>query len=85
MVTVKNTGTGTAQNVQLTGAVLGSAAGSPLPAVFSDLQPGASAAVSITFPSSAGAPGSTTVEKLTGTYTGGSFGGNLRATLPSNQ
>jgi uncharacterized protein len=85
LVTVKNTGTGPAQNVQLTGAALGSAVGSPLPAVLGDLQPGASATVMISFPSSAGAPGTTTVEKLTGTYTGGSFGGNLRATLPSNQ
>jgi len=85
LIAVKNGGTGTAQNVQLTGATLGSAAGSPLPAVFGDIQPGASATVIVTFPSSAGTPGAAVVEKFTGTYTGGSFGGSLRATLPSNQ
>ncbi|HEY2040590.1 MAG TPA: hypothetical protein VGG95_13040, partial [Edaphobacter sp.] len=85
LITVTNAGAGTAQNVKLTEAVLGSAIGSPLPAVLGDLQPGASATVTINFPSSAGTPGRTTVEKLSGTYTGGSFGGNLRATLPSNQ
>ena len=85
LIAVKNGGTGTAQNVQLTGATLGSAAGSPLPAVFGDIQPGASATVIVTFPSSAGTPGAAVVEKFTGTYTDGSFGGSLRATLPSNQ
>lgn len=82
MVTVKNTGTSTAQNVQLTGAILGNAPGSPVPSALGDLQPGASAVATINFLSSAGAPGTATVEKFTGTYTGGSFGGNLRATLP---
>jgi hypothetical protein len=82
LVTVKNTGTSAAQNVQLTGAILGNAAGSPVPSALGDLQPGASSVATINFPSSAGAPGTATVEKFTGTYTGGSFGGNLRATLP---
>jgi hypothetical protein len=85
VVTVKNTGTSTAQNVQLTGATLGNAAGTPVPSALGDLQPGASAVATINFPSSAGAPGTATVEKFTGTYTGGSFGGSLRATLPSKQ
>jgi predicted extracellular nuclease len=85
VVTVKNTGTSTAQNVQLTGATLGSATASPVPSALGDLQPGASAVATINFSSSAGAPGTATVEKFTGTYTGGSFGGSLRATLPSNQ
>lgn len=85
LVTIKNSGTGTAQNVQLTTAILGNAAGSPLPAVLGDLQPGASAVTTINFPSSAGAPGTATVQKYLGTYTGGSFGANVRATLPVNQ
>jgi hypothetical protein len=82
---VTNTGAGTAQNVQLTSAVLGKAAGSPLPALIGDVQPGASGMITIDFPSSAGDPGTSTLEKLSGTYTGGSFGGNLRANLPVNQ
>jgi len=84
LVTVTNSGTGTAQNVKLTSMTLGSAVGSPVPAVLGDIQPGASAVVAITFPVSAGVPGAATVEKITGTYTGGSFGGSLRATLPVN-
>jgi hypothetical protein len=84
-VTVTNNGTGTVQNVQLTAATLGSAAGSPLPAALGDLSPGASRMLTIGFPASAGTPGAATVEKFAGTYTGGSFGGSLRATLPLNQ
>jgi hypothetical protein len=81
-VIVKNNGTGTAQDVQLTGATLGSAAGSPLPAMLGTIQPGDSIVATILFPSSAGAPGAAAVERYTGTYTGGSFGGSIRATLP---
>jgi predicted extracellular nuclease len=82
-VTVKNNGTGTAQGVKLTGAVLGSANGSPLPAALGDIQPGASASTTIVFPASAGAPGTATAERFSGIYTGGSFSGAIRATLPS--
>jgi predicted extracellular nuclease len=85
MITVTNNGTGTAEDVKLAAAVLGNASGSPLPAMLGDIQPGASKTVTIDFPASAGAPGSATVERLTGTYQGGSFGGSLRATLPVNQ
>jgi predicted extracellular nuclease len=84
-VTVKNNGTGTAQNVTLTGAILGSASGSPLPAALGDVQPGASGSVMIVFPASAGAPGSATAERYTGIYTGGSFSGAIRATLPNTK
>jgi hypothetical protein len=84
-VTVTNHGTGTSKNVQLVSATLGSAAGSPLPASLGDIQPGASAVLTVSFPASAGVPGTTTIEKFAGTYTGGSFGGSLRATLPVNQ
>lgn len=85
IVTVRNNGTGTAQQVMLSGATLGGAPGSTLPVALGDIQPGASAIAPITFPASAGSPGTGTVERYTGTYTGGSFGGSLRATLPSNQ
>jgi uncharacterized protein len=81
-VTVKNTGNVTAPNVQVTGATLGGASGAILPASFGDIASGASATVSLTFPSSAGADGATVREMLSGTYTGGTFGGSSRAVLP---
>jgi hypothetical protein len=82
VVTVANTGTVTAPGVQLTAATLGSASGSTLPASLGDLASGGSASVTLTFPSSAGADGAGTVERLSGTYTGGTFGGSFRAILP---
>ncbi len=82
-VTVKNNGTGTAQGVKLTGFVLGSANGSPVPVALGDIQPGASASTTFVFPAATGAPGSATAERFTGIYTGGSFSGAIRATLPS--
>jgi predicted extracellular nuclease len=84
-VAVKNTGTGTAQNVIFTGATLGAATGSPLPYALGDVQPGATAVATFFFPASAGAPGAVVMEKYAGTYTGGTFGGNIRAALPKEQ
>jgi hypothetical protein len=82
IVTVKNSGTAAAQNAQLTGATLGSSSGLPLPASLGTIQPGGSATATISFPATAGAPGSTVAQRLTGTYSGGSFGGGSRAVLP---
>jgi hypothetical protein len=82
VITVKNTGNVTAPNVQLTAATLGAANGSPIPASFGNIAGGGSATMTITFPGSAGSSGAGVVEKLTGTYTGGTFGGSFRATLP---
>ena len=39
----------------------------------------------VAFPSSAGTPGSLALERYTGTYTGGSFGGTFRITFPTQQ
>jgi hypothetical protein len=82
IVTVKNSGIAAAQNAQLTVATLGSSSGLPLPASLGTIQPGGTATATISFPATAGAPGSTVVERLTGTYNGGSFGGGSRAVLP---
>jgi hypothetical protein len=82
VVTVKNSGNATASNVQLTGATLGSAPGSGTPASLGDIAGGSSASVTLTFPSSAGADGAGVVERLSGTYNGGTFGGSFRAILP---
>jgi hypothetical protein len=82
LITVSNSGTTAAQNAQVTAATLGSASGSPLPASLGTIQPGGSATATISFPATAGAPGSTVLQRLTGTYSGGSFGGGSRAVLP---
>jgi hypothetical protein len=80
-VTVSNSG-GTAQNVVLTSSVLGSANGTPATVPLGTIGPGGNAVATISFPASTGASGAKVVEKLTGTYTGGTFGGSFRATLP---
>jgi len=82
VVTVANTGTGTAQNVLLTAATLGTASGTGLPVSFGNILSGRSAVVTVTFPASAGIDGAGVVEKLMGTYTGGTFAGSYRAILP---
>jgi predicted extracellular nuclease len=82
-ITVKNTGNGTAPNVQLATATLGSATGSPVPQALGDLAGGASITTVVTFPSTAGASGARSVLSYSGTYTGGgTFGGGSRVVLP---
>lgn len=81
-VTVANTGTGTAQNVVLTGVAIGSSSGTPVPQTLISIPPSGFAITSVSFPASTGASGTRVLEKVTGTYTGGTFGGTLRATLP---
>lgn len=82
VVTVSNNSTGTAQNVQLNTAVLGSANGTPLFVPLGNVTAGKSAITTITFPASAGASGAGAAERYTGSYTGGTFNGSIRATLP---
>jgi hypothetical protein len=81
-VTVKNNGTGTAQNVQLTGATLGSVNGTPVAQSLGDLAPGGGTAVVTVNYTTAAVSGTAAVEKYTGSYVGGTFGGSFRATLP---
>jgi pectate lyase len=82
VVTATNNGTGTAQNVQLTGATLG-AAGAAVPVSLGNIShEGGTAVATLTFPASAGADGAPAAERYTGTYAGGSFGGSIRASLP---
>jgi hypothetical protein len=82
LVTVKNSGNVTASSVQLTQATLGAASGGTMPVSLGDIASGSSASVTLTFPSSAGADGATVAQRLSGTYTGGTFGGSFRANLP---
>jgi hypothetical protein len=39
----------------------------------------------IVFPTSAGLPGAAAVERITGSYTGGTFGGSIRAVIPGGK
>ncbi|MCU1225634.1 MAG: Endonuclease/exonuclease/phosphatase [Edaphobacter sp.] len=81
-VTITNKGTGTAQDVQLTGAKVGSVDGTPMPQSLGDIAPGGGSVVTtVIFPSTVGASGANAAERYTGTYTGGTFGGSIRATL----
>ncbi len=82
VVTVKNSGTGTAQFVKLTSATLGAAGGATIPQTLGAIQPGASANVTVNFPASAGNSGSASVLKLVGSYAPGSFGATVRVVLP---
>jgi hypothetical protein len=82
-LTVTNDGTGTAQNVVLTKVDLGAAVGLTGPEPLISLAPAGIAVTTLSFPSTAGAPGSRIVETVSGTYTGGTFGGSLRTTLPA--
>ena len=82
VVTVKNYGTGTAQAVVLTGTTLGGVSGSGVPQTVGNLAPGGSAMVAVTFPATVGASGAASAEGFSGTYSGGTFGGNLRVKLP---
>ncbi len=83
-ITLKNTGTGTALNVVLTTATLGTPSGTPLPQSAGSIAPGGSSApLYLTFPLTAGSSGAAVVEKLGGTYTGGSFTLSTRVTLPA--
>jgi hypothetical protein len=81
-VTVTNKGTAVAPSVLITLATLGSAAGSTLPALLGDLRSNQSASVTLTFPASAGAANFSTIAHVAGSYSGGTFGGGLRTTLP---
>jgi Pectinesterase len=81
-ITVKNSGTAIAQNVTLNTATLGAANGASIPVSLGNIAPGGSATVTVTYPSTAGAPGAAAVEKYAGIYTGGSFTASIRAILP---
>ncbi|MEI9980973.1 MAG: hypothetical protein WDN23_18600 [Edaphobacter sp.] len=81
-LTVTNNGAGTAEDVTITGVTVGGVSGSTLPAVIGPIAPGAAATATFTIPSTAGAPGATVVEKVTGTFAGGSITNSVRAKLP---
>jgi hypothetical protein len=81
-VTVTNSGTGAAENVTITNVAVGSVPAATLPDSLGAIAAGGSATATFSLPASAGAPNSRIVEIINGKYTGGSFGGSYRATLP---
>jgi hypothetical protein len=82
-VTITNTGSATAANVQIVSATLGSATATTLPVSLGSIAGnGGSAMMVLTFPSSAGADGTGVIERYSGTYTGGTFSAGIRAALP---
>ncbi len=81
-VKVTNNGTGTAQNVWLTSGRLGPSVGAPSPQPLVNIPAGAFVTTTMTFPASAGNSGAGVVERYTGTYSGGTFAGSIRAILP---
>jgi hypothetical protein len=83
-LTVSNTGGSPATNVQLTSAKIGTASTvTALPQLLGDIAGGGTASVTVRFAAaSVGAPGTTAVLAYGGTYTGNTFGGSSRVTLP---
>lgn len=90
-LTITNNGTGTAQNVQLTTATLGSSVGTTMPTgalpfSIGNIAPGSSQVVNVNY-AAGQKPGSTAVEKVAGTYTNsngtGTFGASFRAVVPA--
>ena len=88
---VTNTGNATAAAVQLVSATLVASAGgkpastatsNPLPASLNGIAPGATAQVTLTFPASAGAPGSPAALRWGLAYSTGSTSGTWRVVLP---
>jgi hypothetical protein len=81
-VNISNSGTSTAQNVVLSSALLGSAAGTPVPQAIGTIPVNGVMTAVFTFPASAGVTGTAVVERYGGTYTGGTFTLSLRGVLP---
>ncbi len=81
-LSVTDTGTGTASNVQFSSALLnGTPAATALPNLGS-IAPGGSATTAVRFPGSGFAAGSPAVLRVAGSYTGGSFQVSLRVAIP---
>lgn len=78
-ITITNSGTATANNVELTTATLGGINGTPLPQPVGALAPGASSVKTVTF---IGAPSGMPTLRVGGTYTGGTYNSNRKVNAP---
>lgn len=82
-VTLKNTGYLSAAGVAIKNSTLGTAGTtSSLPVSVGSIGAGASGSASLAYPGSAGAKGTRAVLKVSGVFTGGTFSGSLKVTLP---
>ena len=82
-VSLKNIGFLTAPTVKITKSSLGAAnTSTTLPVTVGNIAAGATATASLTYPSSAGSPGTVVTLKVSGTFTGGTLSGSLKVTLP---
>ncbi|MCM3904707.1 MAG: hypothetical protein ND866_23670 [Pyrinomonadaceae bacterium] len=79
-ITVENIGTVPADSSVLTTAKLGPTNGTPLPQSLGSIAPGSSAAATVQFANST--PGASSTLNAGGTYTGGTFSGTKRVTIP---
>ena len=79
-ITVRNTGTLPAANALLTTAKLGATNGTPLSQSLGSIAPGGSVSAVVNFTNST--PGAASSLTVGGTYTGGSFSGGGRVTIP---
>ena len=84
-ISVFNAGSGTVQDVTLTGVTVGGFAAASLPVTLGPLGVGKAVTTVIPVPASVGAPTQGVIERITGSYTGGTFGSTQRAQLPQNQ
>lgn len=82
IVQFTNIGTGLASGIRLSSVKLGTTNPSTILANPSDLAPGQSATVCFVFPGSAGATGTNSFLRITGTLTGGNFTATRRIPLP---
>jgi polygalacturonase len=82
-ITVKNTGSTPATNVVLNTVTLGAVSGTPLPQSWGTIGAGGTATFTVDFPGSTGLDGAGVAEKISGTYTSGTFSSSIRSvTLP---
>jgi hypothetical protein len=80
---VSNSGTTSANGVVVTASKLNTASTSTaLPLGLGDIGAGSSATVTLTYPASAGTPGSVGAITISESYAGGNGGGGSRVTLP---
>jgi hypothetical protein len=81
-VSIANTGGTAATGVVLTSVKVGADAATVVPQSLGTIAPGATAVATVTVPGTVGASGAASSVSVSGTYTGSTFGGSFRATLP---
>jgi hypothetical protein len=81
-VSVTNTGGSVSENTRITVARISTASATNLPVTLGDIDPQATKTAVLIFPGAAGLPGHPAALTVGGSYTGGSFTGASRITLP---